>query len=178
MLLLLRVCFPGPVVNQLATELAALKEKGVAKPYIFVDLHKYLPRWATSEASDRDGEIVCGVAFSSGLVTSHAAGDVGEISAEASQMAAAAAAAVQAAGIATKPAARKAPLNYTQWLLAYDRSLKLSPSATGACMLCCLTRYAIAAAVTGMCSYPAALAHKVRRILSCWLLASHVALCC
>ena len=45
----------GPVVNQLATDLAALREKGVTKPYICVDLHKFLPRWATSESADRDG---------------------------------------------------------------------------------------------------------------------------
>ena len=53
------------------------------------------------------------------------------------------AAAFQAAGLATKSTAKKAPLNYTQWLLAYDR-------------------FAIAAAVTGMCPYAAAIAHKVR----------------
>ena len=50
-----RACTVGPVVNQLATDLAALREKGVSKPYICVDLHKYLPRWAMPESADRDG---------------------------------------------------------------------------------------------------------------------------
>ena len=52
------------------------------------------------------------------------------------------AAAFQAAGLATKSTVKRAPLNYTQWLLAYDR-------------------FAIAAAVTGMSPYTASIAHKV-----------------
>ena len=52
-------CRPkGETVDALATEVAKLKNKGIAAPFICVNLKKYLPGWAgvRSEESDDDAE--------------------------------------------------------------------------------------------------------------------------
>ena len=118
--------------NWLAAEVAKAKKRGVQKPFVLVDLAKFLPPWAGKAQPDEDEEM----------------------SKEAKDLAKA------LRGSADGPA-RADLLPWTPWHLAYDGrvSCKRARAPVGAA---CLprARYAIAAAVLQQMSYATSLSHK------------------
>ena len=88
--------FAGQRVDQLATELQGLKGAGHANPVVYVDLKKHVPRWATNEPRDVQGD------------------DEQPLSKEIAN----------AVARSINPgvgAEKKVPLSWNQWLLAFPR---------------------------------------------------------
>ncbi len=128
---------PGPLVDELASELSKLRGKGVQKPFVKVDLRKWLPFWGKAAGAEGESHFVNRrVALISSmlrLLPGESDKEDEELSKEMKELA-------KAMGANTSKAKRE--LTPFQWSLAFDY-------------------FALGAAAVNMLSYKAALAHKV-----------------
>ena len=129
-------------MDQLATELQALKGAGHAQPFKVVDLRKHVPRWATTGGEQHNSE---GKSFSGALPAYCKLRLPGDAEQPLSKEIAAAVARSINPGVG---ADKKNPLTWNQWVLACPR-------------------YALEASACGMLNYAAAMGHMVRLLARC-----------
>ena len=133
--LVLPCCCTGARVDQLATELQALRGAGHEAPYVYVDMRKHVPSWAATDSqADVDGEFL--VLWCSRLHTQPCTGSEGQPLSR--EIAKELARSMNPGASASK----RAPLTWNQWQLAYPR-------------------FAIEAAACGMIPFAASMGHMV-----------------